>query len=47
VAWQRVDLVVEGVGAEALADALDARGAISTEICDADAGTPAEHALFG
>jgi ribosomal protein L11 methyltransferase len=47
VAWQRVDLVVEGGGAEALADALEEEGAISTEICDADAGTPLEHAAFG
>jgi ribosomal protein L11 methyltransferase len=44
--WQRVDLVVEGVHAEALSDALEARGAVSTEITDADAGTPREDAVF-
>jgi ribosomal protein L11 methyltransferase len=47
VAWQRVDLVVEGARAEALADALAEAGAISTDISDADAGTPAETARFG
>ena len=45
--WQRVDLVVEGARAEALADALAAEGAISTEMSDADAGTLAEHPVFG
>jgi ribosomal protein L11 methyltransferase len=44
--WQRVDLVVEGVHAEALSEALEARGAVSTEITDADAGTPREDAVF-
>jgi ribosomal protein L11 methyltransferase len=47
VAWQRVDLVVEGGEAEALAEALEEEGAISTEIGDADAGTPEERAVFG
>ncbi len=47
MAWQRIDLVVEGACAEALAEALEDEGAISTEISDADAGTPAEHAVFG
>jgi ribosomal protein L11 methyltransferase len=47
VAWQRVDLVVEGSEAEALADALEEEGAIATEISDADAGTPTERAIFG
>jgi ribosomal protein L11 methyltransferase len=47
VAWQRVDLVVDGARAEALAEALEEEGALSTEISDADAGTPAEHAVFG
>jgi ribosomal protein L11 methyltransferase len=47
VAWQRIDLVVEGQWAEALAEALADEGALSTEISDADAGTPAEHAVFG
>ena len=45
--WQRVDLVVDGARAEALADALEEEGALSTEISDADAGTAAEHAVFG
>lgn len=47
MAWQRVDLVVEGARAEALADALAAAGALSTELSDADAGTDAETAIFG
>jgi ribosomal protein L11 methyltransferase len=46
VAWQRVDLVVEGARAEALSDALADAGAISTEISDAGAGTGEEHAVF-
>ena len=46
MAWQRVDLVVEGARAEALADALAAGGAISTELSDASAGTREEHAIF-
>ena len=47
MAWQRVELVVEGVRAEALADALAEAGAICAEITDADAGTQAESARFG
>ena len=47
MAWQRVDLVVEGARAEALADALAEAGAVSTDIADADAGTGAETARFG
>jgi ribosomal protein L11 methyltransferase len=47
VAWQRLDLVVDGARAEALAEALEEQGALSTEISDADAGTAAEHAVFG
>ena len=47
MAWQRVELVVEGARAEALADALAEAGAISTELTDADAGTHAESARFG
>jgi ribosomal protein L11 methyltransferase len=46
VAWQRVDLVVEGARAEPLSDALAAAGAISTEISDAGAGTGQEQAVF-
>jgi ribosomal protein L11 methyltransferase len=44
--WQRLDLVVEGRHAEELAEALEAQGAISTEISDADAGTAREDAVF-
>jgi len=47
VGWQRVDLVVEGARAEALAEALAAAGAISTELSDADAGTAQEEPWFG
>jgi ribosomal protein L11 methyltransferase len=47
MAWQRIALVVEGLHAEALGDALEARGAISIEITDADAGTAQEQAVFG
>jgi ribosomal protein L11 methyltransferase len=45
--WQRVDLVVEGECAEALAEALEEAGALSTELTDADAGTSDEKAVFG
>ena len=45
--WQRVDLVVEGARAEALAAALEDAGALSTELTDADAGTSDEKAVFG
>jgi ribosomal protein L11 methyltransferase len=44
--WQRVELVVAGEDAEALSEALEAAGAISTDITDADADTPAESAVF-
>jgi ribosomal protein L11 methyltransferase len=47
MAWQRVDLVVAGAQAEALSEALEERGAISTEISDAQAGTRDEAAVFG
>jgi len=47
MAWLRVDLVVEGASAVPLADALAQEGAISTEISDADAGTPREDAVYG
>ena len=47
MAWHRVRLVVEGRDAQALADALEAAGALSTELTDADAGTPDESAVFG
>ena len=45
--WQRVALVVAGTHAEALAEALEIHGALSTDISDADAGTPSEDAVFG
>ena len=47
MAWQRLALVVEGRHAGALSDALEAEGALATEITDADAGTPREEAVFG
>ena len=47
MAWERVELVVDGGHAEALAEALERAGAISTELSDADAGTDAETARFG
>jgi ribosomal protein L11 methyltransferase len=47
MAWQRLALVIEGRHAEALGEALGVRGALSVEITDADAGTPAERAVFG
>jgi len=46
MAWQRVDLVVEGARAEGLADALAEAGAVSTELADAAEGTGEEHAIF-
>lgn len=47
MAWQRLAIVVEGRHAEALGEALEDAGAVSTEITDADAGTDREQALFG
>ena len=47
MAWQRVGLLVEGAHAQALCDALEEAGALSTEISDADAGTGEERAAFG
>ena len=47
MAWQRVGLVVAGECAQALADALEAEGALSTDLSDADAGTEREQAMFG
>ena len=46
MAWQRVSLVVAGEHAHALAEALEAAGAISTDLSDADAGTTEEHEWF-
>ena len=47
MSWQRVGLVVAGEHAQALAEALEAAGALSTELSDADAGTERESAVFG
>ena len=46
MAWRRLSVVVPGAGAAAVAGALEAAGALSTELSDADAGTAAESALF-
>jgi ribosomal protein L11 methyltransferase len=47
MSWQRLELVVHGEHAQALADALEEAGALATELTDADAGTPQERAVFG
>jgi ribosomal protein L11 methyltransferase len=47
MAWQRVTLIVAGTEAESLGDALQAAGAISTDLCDADADTATEREIFG
>jgi ribosomal protein L11 methyltransferase len=47
MAWKRVDVVVDGAEADALCEALESGGALSTEISDADIGTPREQAVFG
>lgn len=47
MAWQRVGMLVEGAHAQALCDALEEAGALTTEISDADAGTGRERSLFG
>jgi len=46
MAWQRVAVVVAGDAAAALADALEAAGALSVDLADADAGTGSEEARF-
>ena len=46
MAWQRLAVVVAGDAAEALADALEAAGALSVELADAHAGTGREEARF-
>ncbi len=46
MAWQRIALIVAGEHAEALVEALEARGAISVDVSDADAGTEREQAVF-
>jgi ribosomal protein L11 methyltransferase len=47
MAWQRVVLVVAGAQAEDLAAALEGEGALSVEICDADAASDNETPVFG
>ena len=46
MAWLRVGLVVRGDQAEALGDALEARGALSIDLADADAGSEREAPRF-
>ncbi len=46
MAWQRVNLVVSGADAGTLTDALEAHGAVSTDLSDADAGTAAERGVL-
>jgi ribosomal protein L11 methyltransferase len=46
VAWRRLCAVVAGAQAAELAEALEAAGAVSTELGDADAGTAGESAIF-
>jgi ribosomal protein L11 methyltransferase len=46
MAWRRSSVVVPGDRAARLAEALEAAGAVSTELADADAGTADESALF-
>lgn len=47
MSWLRVSFAVETADAEAVADALIERGAMSVELTDADAGTAQERAIFG
>ena len=44
--WLRVAMVVPGENAEALGDALEARGALSIDLADADAGSERESPRF-
>jgi ribosomal protein L11 methyltransferase len=44
--WQRVELVVAGEDADALCAALEAAGALSADLADADAGKPGELAVY-
>ncbi len=46
MAWQRVTLIVPGAEAEPMSEALEAEGAISTELADADADSAAEREIF-
>ena len=45
--YQRVTLIVPGNVAEELSEALEAEGAVSTDLADADAETAAERGIFG
>ena len=47
MAWQRVTLIVPGREAELASDALEAEGAVSTDLADADADSAAEREIFG
>jgi ribosomal protein L11 methyltransferase len=46
VPYQRVTVIVPGADAEALSDALEADGAISTDLADANADTAGEREIF-
>jgi len=46
MAWQRVTLIVPGAQADALSEALEAEGAASTDLADADADTAEEREIF-
>jgi ribosomal protein L11 methyltransferase len=46
MAWQRVTLIVPGPEAEVMSDALEAEGAVSTDLADADADSAAEREIF-
>ena len=46
MAWQRLTLIVPGAQAEALGEALEAEGALSTDLSDADADTADEREIF-
>ena len=46
MAWQRVTLIVPGADAEPLSEALEAEGAICTDLADADADSAAEREIF-
>jgi ribosomal protein L11 methyltransferase len=47
MAWQCVTLIVPGHEAELVSDALEAEGAVSTDLADADAQSSAEREIFG
>jgi len=46
MAWQRVTLIVPGHQAESASEALEAQGAVSTDLADADADSAAEREIF-